>query len=184
MRAIHQHNDADAASTETRAVSEAPSPWLAVRVILSVGAAVLLLVGSFLEWVQGTEGSALAVQSYWETDAGTAGFFSSAGLVTALVFFESGVPLSTPVLSALAVASLIEVLVPLRRQSRRANGRLATNLWLLAITLSLATLLNFTLALGAVYALDSASGKSSNSPSSHVVRPTIRYTWYCLASAS
>ena len=56
-----------------------------------------------------------------------------------------------PVLSALAVASLVEVLVPLRRQSRRANGRLATNLWLLAITLALATLLNFTLALGAAF---------------------------------
>src|SRR5918999_536412 len=81
MRAIH--HDADTA-TETRAVSEAPSPWLAVRVILSVGAAVLLLVGSFLEWAQDTEGSALAVQSYWETEAGTAGFFSSAGLVTAI----------------------------------------------------------------------------------------------------
>jgi hypothetical protein len=84
MRAIHQHNDSDATSTETRAVSEAPSPWLAVRVILSVGAAVLLLVGSFLEWFDGTDGSALAIQGLWETDAGTAGFLSSAGLVTAV----------------------------------------------------------------------------------------------------
>ena len=84
MRAIHQQHDADVNPTETRAVSEAPSPWLAVRVILSVGAAVLLLTGSFLEWAQGTDGSALAVQGYWETDAGTAGFFSSAGLVTAI----------------------------------------------------------------------------------------------------
>jgi hypothetical protein len=84
MRAIHQHHDADATATETKTVSEAPSLWLVVRVILSVGAAVLLLSGSFLEWAQGTDGSALAVQSYWETDAGIAGFFSSAGLVTAI----------------------------------------------------------------------------------------------------
>lgn len=83
MRAI-QHNEADATATETRAVSEAPSPWLAVRVILSVGAAVLLLVGSFLEWTNGTDGSALPVQSYWETGTGAVGFFSSAGLVTAI----------------------------------------------------------------------------------------------------
>lgn len=62
------------------------------------------------------------------------------------------------VLSALAAASLIEVLVPLRRQSRRANGRLATNLWLLAITLSLATLLNFTLVLGAAFVGQSGFG--------------------------
>jgi hypothetical protein len=82
MRAIH--HDADATAAETRAVSEGPSPWLAVRVILSVGAAVLLLVGSFLEWAGGTDGSALAIQSYWETDAGTANFFSSAGLVTVI----------------------------------------------------------------------------------------------------
>ena len=84
MRAIHQHHDADATSTETRAVSEAPSPWLAVRVIFSVGAAVLLLVGSFLEWFDGTDGSELAVQGLWETNPGTAGFLSSAGLVTAV----------------------------------------------------------------------------------------------------
>ena len=63
-----------------------------------------------------------------------------------------------PVLIALAVASFVEVLVPLRRQSRRANGRLATNLWLLAITLTLATLLNFALALGAAYVSQSGLG--------------------------
>ena len=81
MRATH--HDADATSTETRAVSEAPSPWLALRVLLTVAAAVLLLVGSFLEWAGGVDGSEIAVQAYWSTDAGTAGFFSSAGLVTA-----------------------------------------------------------------------------------------------------
>ena len=63
-----------------------------------------------------------------------------------------------PVLGALAIASIIETLVPLRRQSRRANGRLATNLWLLAITLTLATLLNFALALGAAYVGQSGLG--------------------------
>jgi hypothetical protein len=83
MRVIHQH-DADATSTEMRAVSETPSPWLAIRVLLTVAAAVLLLAGSFLEWAGGTDGSVLAIQSYWSTDAGTAGFFSSAGLVTAI----------------------------------------------------------------------------------------------------
>jgi sterol desaturase/sphingolipid hydroxylase (fatty acid hydroxylase superfamily) len=63
-----------------------------------------------------------------------------------------------PVLSAMALASLIEVLIPLRQQSRRANGRLATNLWLLAMTLGLAMLLNFALALGAAYVARSGSG--------------------------
>jgi len=56
-----------------------------------------------------------------------------------------------PVLIALAVASVIEMLVPLRSQPRLANGRLATNLTLLAITLSLGVLLNFILAIGAAY---------------------------------
>ncbi|HEX5938625.1 MAG TPA: hypothetical protein VFZ75_13205 [Actinomycetota bacterium] len=79
-----QHHDSDVTTTGTRAVSEAPSPWLAVRVILSVGAAVLLLLGSFLEWTDGTDGSELAIQGLWETDPGTAGFFASAGLVTAI----------------------------------------------------------------------------------------------------
>lgn len=63
-----------------------------------------------------------------------------------------------PVLSALAVASIVEALVPLRKQSRRASGRLATNLWLLAITLALGILLNFTLALGAAYFAESGVG--------------------------
>lgn len=56
-----------------------------------------------------------------------------------------------PVFAALALASLIEVLVPLRQQSRRQNGRLSANLALLAATLSLGMLLNFTLAIGAAY---------------------------------
>jgi hypothetical protein len=81
MAAI-QHHDAD--TSTAGAISEAPSPWLAVRVILSVGAAVLLLLGSFLEWTDGTDGSALSIQALWETDPGTAGFFASAGLVTAI----------------------------------------------------------------------------------------------------
>jgi hypothetical protein len=83
MRAI-EHRDTDTRATKSRAVGTSPSPWLAVRVIFSVGAAVLLLLGSFLEWASGTDGSAMAVQGYWETDAGTAGFLSSAGLVTAI----------------------------------------------------------------------------------------------------
>jgi len=63
-----------------------------------------------------------------------------------------------PVLSALALASVVEAIVPLRQQSRRSNGRLATNLWLLAITLGLAMLLNFTLALGAAFVARSGLG--------------------------
>src|SRR5688572_7088032 len=63
-----------------------------------------------------------------------------------------------PVLIALAVASVIEALVPLRNQPRQSNGRLATNLWLLVITLSLAMLLNFILALGAAYVQHSGGG--------------------------
>ena len=82
MRAM-QH-DTDATTRDTRAVDTAPSPWLAVRVIFTVAAAVLLLVGSFLEWTGGNDGSALAIQHYWEQDAGTAAFFASAGLVTAI----------------------------------------------------------------------------------------------------
>lgn len=84
MRAIH-HHDADTTTTGTRAVNTAPSPWLALRVILTIAAAVLLLMGSFLEWTSGNDGSALAIEGYWEQGgAGTAGFFASAGLVTAI----------------------------------------------------------------------------------------------------
>jgi hypothetical protein len=83
MRAIHEH-DTDATTRGTTAVDTAPSPWLAVRVIFTVAAAVLLLVGSFFEWTSGNDGSALAIQNYWEQDAGTSAFFMSAGLVTAI----------------------------------------------------------------------------------------------------
>jgi hypothetical protein len=83
MRAVHSH-DTDSTTTGTRAVGTTPSPWLALRVVLTIAAAVLLLLGSFLEWTGGTDGTALAIESYWEQDAGTAGFFSSAGLVTAI----------------------------------------------------------------------------------------------------
>lgn len=63
-----------------------------------------------------------------------------------------------PVLGALALASVVETVVPLRRQSRRSSGRLATNLWLLGITLTLAMGLNFLLALGAEYVRQSGGG--------------------------
>lgn len=56
-----------------------------------------------------------------------------------------------PVLSAMALATVVEAIVPLRAQPRRLNGRLATNLWLLGMTLALGMLLNFTLAVGAAY---------------------------------
>lgn len=63
-----------------------------------------------------------------------------------------------PVLGALAAASVVELAVPLRRQSRGTNGRLATNLWLLGMTLTLGTGLNFTLALGAEYVRQNGGG--------------------------
>jgi sterol desaturase/sphingolipid hydroxylase (fatty acid hydroxylase superfamily) len=63
-----------------------------------------------------------------------------------------------PVLGALALASIVEIVMPLRQQSRRSNGRLATNLWLLGITLTLAMGLNFVLALGAEYVRRSGGG--------------------------
>jgi sterol desaturase/sphingolipid hydroxylase (fatty acid hydroxylase superfamily) len=63
-----------------------------------------------------------------------------------------------PVLGALALATVIETLAPARRQSRRLHGRLATNLSLLIITLTLGMLLNFTLALGAAYVGQSGLG--------------------------
>ena len=56
-----------------------------------------------------------------------------------------------PVFGALAVAIVIETIVPLRRQSRRLHGRLPTNLALLGITLGLGMMLNFALAIGAAY---------------------------------
>lgn len=56
-----------------------------------------------------------------------------------------------PVLGLLALAAVIETVVPLRQQSRRLHGRLTTNLALLGITLGLGMLLNFALAIGAAY---------------------------------
>jgi hypothetical protein len=139
MRAIHQH-DADATAAETRAAGEAPSPWLAVRVILSVAAAVLLLVGSFMEWAGGTDGSALAIQSYWETDAGTANFFSSAGLVTVIsgvviilgLAFKGG--WLTRFAGAVALVAFTLVVIQLGREgSLDTLQDVGTGLWLVLI---------------------------------------------------
>lgn len=63
-----------------------------------------------------------------------------------------------PILAALAIATLIETLIPLRDQQRRLHGRLSTNLWLLAITLALGVLLNFVLVIGAAYVGESGKG--------------------------
>jgi sterol desaturase/sphingolipid hydroxylase (fatty acid hydroxylase superfamily) len=56
-----------------------------------------------------------------------------------------------PVFVALALATVVETVVPLRQQSRLIHGRLATNLALLGITLGLGMLLNFALVIGAAY---------------------------------
>jgi sterol desaturase/sphingolipid hydroxylase (fatty acid hydroxylase superfamily)/protein-tyrosine-phosphatase len=63
-----------------------------------------------------------------------------------------------PVFAALALATLIEAIIPLRNQQRRLHGRLTTNLWLLGITLALGMLLNFLLVIGAAYVGQSGSG--------------------------
>jgi len=63
-----------------------------------------------------------------------------------------------PVLAALALASVIEAAIPLRKQSRRLYGRLATNLALLIMTLGLGMLFNFLLAIGAAYVEESGIG--------------------------
>jgi sterol desaturase/sphingolipid hydroxylase (fatty acid hydroxylase superfamily) len=63
-----------------------------------------------------------------------------------------------PIFAALAVATLVETLVPLKRQPSRRNGRLVTNVCLLFITLALGMLLNFMLAFGAAYARESGFG--------------------------
>jgi len=63
-----------------------------------------------------------------------------------------------PVFVALAVASILETVIPLRTQSRRLHGRLPTNLALLVITLALGMALNFTLALGAAYVAERELG--------------------------
>lgn len=89
-----------------------------------------------------------------------------------------------PVLSALVVASIVAALVPLRQQSRRANGRLATNPWLLAVTLALGILLNFILALGAAYFAQRGIGAllvlgitALPPSSSHSSLSTALHTW-------
>jgi sterol desaturase/sphingolipid hydroxylase (fatty acid hydroxylase superfamily) len=56
-----------------------------------------------------------------------------------------------PVLVALAIATLIEVIAPLRNQRRWMHGRVLTNLALMAITLALGLTLNITLVLGSAY---------------------------------
>jgi sterol desaturase/sphingolipid hydroxylase (fatty acid hydroxylase superfamily) len=64
----------------------------------------------------------------------------------------------TPVLMALALAVIIETIVPLRKQSRRLHGRLPTNVALLAMTLGLGLALNVVLAIGAAYVAESGLG--------------------------
>lgn len=56
-----------------------------------------------------------------------------------------------PILVLLLVASAIEAVVPLRKQSRNQHGRLRTNLTLIVTTLLLGVAFNTVLALGAIF---------------------------------
>src|SRR5262245_24824642 len=137
MAAIDHRHDAETDARETRAVGESPSPWLALRVILTIGAAVLLLVGSFLEWANGTDGSALSIRSYWETDAGSAdSFLMSAGIVTAIcgaviilgLAFRGG--WLTRFAGAVALVAFTLVVIQLGREgSLDAIGDVGIGLW-------------------------------------------------------
>jgi sterol desaturase/sphingolipid hydroxylase (fatty acid hydroxylase superfamily) len=68
------------------------------------------------------------------------------------------IPRIYPVIVALAVATLVEALIPLRNQPRLLHGRLETNLTLLVITLALGILLNVVLATGAAYVQQHGTG--------------------------
>lgn len=72
--------------------------------------------------------------------------------------FETLISRFGPVLLALALAAVIESIVPLRNQSVRLHGRLPANLALVGITLSLGVAFNFALAIGAAYVAESGRG--------------------------
>jgi hypothetical protein len=110
---------------------------LAVRIILSIGAAVLLLLGTFSAWAAGTDGSNLAIQNLWEMHAGTAGFLSSAGLVTAIsgiliilgLAFRGG--WLTRFGGAVALVAFTMVVIQLGRAgSLDSTSDIGTGLWL------------------------------------------------------
>jgi len=63
-----------------------------------------------------------------------------------------------PILCVLAIATVIEVIAPLRRQSRWVHGRVLTNAALMVITLTLGIALNFALALGSAYVAERELG--------------------------
>jgi sterol desaturase/sphingolipid hydroxylase (fatty acid hydroxylase superfamily) len=63
-----------------------------------------------------------------------------------------------PILITLAIATAIEIIAPLRQQSRWVHGRVRTNLGLIAITLTLGIALNVALALGSAYVAERELG--------------------------
>ncbi|HZA60796.1 MAG TPA: hypothetical protein VE754_03825, partial [Actinomycetota bacterium] len=79
----HDHDDHDEAPGHTHAAYAETAPGgMAVRVVLTIVGAGLMIVGAFLDWLvdAGTRGIDAEANVFWSTDvAGEANFLTSAG---------------------------------------------------------------------------------------------------------
>jgi hypothetical protein len=137
----HAHADAHRGHThddEDRRVTERAGGGLAVRVVLGVIGAVGMLVGPFLAWIDGQQGTAVQMRAFFSSEAGSgAGFVASAGFVVLVLgvlaliglVFRSG--WLTSLAAGLGLAATI--LVAIGQLSAGAFDALGIGWWIAAI---------------------------------------------------
>ena len=108
---------------------------LAVRVILTAVGSACLIVGAFLAWVDGIDGTDLDIRAYWTTHFKTAGsFVATVGFsvivlgLLALVGLATGSGWLTRLAGALAIVAVVLLGIELYRSA--ADDRLQIGAWL------------------------------------------------------
>jgi hypothetical protein len=113
---------APAATTRTR-----PSyAGLAARIVLTLLGVAGLIVGSFMNVVDGTKGTSVPIRALWTTDLSGSAFVSSLGFAMIVVGLVAivGMALRTGVLTSFAGAVAIAATILFAVQVNRADGNL------------------------------------------------------------
>ena len=120
--------------------TERPSVGLGARVILTLAGAAGLIVGSLLDWVDGSKGTDAQYKVFWSTNAeGGVSFLESAGAITILIGLLAILGLAmrsgwlTRLAGALGVAAFVLFTITLYRVEEvdLSIGDIKIGMWLI-----------------------------------------------------
>jgi hypothetical protein len=128
-----------------------PAGTVAIRMFLTLLGAAGLILGSFLDWAGGTAGTDIENKVFWSTNAGTADFIKSAGVVTIVIGLLALLGLAartgwlTRLAGALGVVAFVTFVITLYRikEPKVDIGDVQIGMWLVLAGAVLALIAGF-----------------------------------------